>query len=156
VRNAIISGVVVGNVEAEDSVHVTEEGRVMGDIAAPRVILVDGASFRGNIDMGNFDVERGDVMARPATVTTVRSVPEPVAAPVVEEPVERPVTRVRTAAPVRKPAPPRRAPVSAPRIPAPAKTAAPAAKKPVAKKKKAPAPKVRSVGRAKATRKKRS
>ena len=162
VRNAIISGVLVGNVEAEDSVHVTEDGRVMGDIAAPRVILVDGASFRGNIDMGNFDVERGDAMARPATVPSVRSVPEPVvAAPEVEEPAERPVTRVRTAAaPARKPAPPRRAPASPPRKPAPPKKAAPAAKrpaakKPAAKKRKAPAPKVRSVGRAKATRKKR-
>ena len=30
VRNAIISGVLVGNVEAEDSVHITEEGRVVG------------------------------------------------------------------------------------------------------------------------------
>jgi len=154
VRNAIISGVLVGNVEAEDSVHVTEEGRVMGDIAAPRVILVDGASFRGNVDMGNFDVERGETMAMPATVPAVRTLPEPVAEPVVKEPpVERPVTRVRTAAaPVRKPAPPRRAP--APRKPAP--KPAPAKKvAPVAKKKKAPAPKVRSVGRAKATRKKR-
>jgi cytoskeletal protein CcmA (bactofilin family) len=156
VRNAIISGVLVGNVEAEDSVHVTEEGRVMGDIAAPRVILVDGASFRGNIDMGNFDVGRGEAGAMLASVPAVRTIPEPVAVPEVEElPVERPVTRVRTAAaPVRKPAPPRHAP--APRKPAPkpapVKKAAPAA----AKKKTAPAPKVRSVGRAKATRKKRS
>jgi cytoskeletal protein CcmA (bactofilin family) len=154
VRNAIISGVLVGNVEAEDSVHVTEEGRVMGDIAAPRVILVDGASFRGNVDMGNFDVERGENMAMPATVPAVRTLPEPVAEPVVEEsPVERPMTRVRTAAdPVRKPAPPRRAPAPRKPVPkpAPAKKAAP-----VAKKKTAPAPKVRSVGRAKATRKKR-
>ena len=77
VRNAIISGVLVGNVEAEDSVHVTEEGRVMGDIAAPRVILVDGASFRGNIDMGNFDVERGEVSERPVAMPAVRSTPEP-------------------------------------------------------------------------------
>ncbi|MCP4196646.1 MAG: polymer-forming cytoskeletal protein [Proteobacteria bacterium] len=154
VRNAIISGVLVGNVEAEDSVHVTEEGRVMGDIAAPRVILVDGASFRGNVDMGNFDVARGEVSAMPATRPAVRTIPEPVAEPEVEEPpVERPVTRVRSvAAPIRKPAPPKRAP--APRKPAPKPAPAKKAKS-VAKKKSAPAPKVRSVGRAKATRKKR-
>jgi cytoskeletal protein CcmA (bactofilin family) len=154
VRNAIISGVLVGNVEAEDSVHVTEEGRVMGDIAAPRVILVDGASFRGNVDMGNFDVARGEVSAMPASLPAVRTIPEPVAVPEVEKPpVERPVTRVRTAAaPVRKPAPPRRAP--APRKPAPKQASAKKAA-PIAKKKSAPAPKVRSVGRAKATRKKR-
>jgi len=28
----------------------------VGDIAAPRVIIVDGASFRGRIDMGEVDV----------------------------------------------------------------------------------------------------
>ena len=55
VQEAIIRGVLVGNVQAAELVHITEEGRVVGDIKAPRVILVDGASFRGNIDMGEFD-----------------------------------------------------------------------------------------------------
>src|SRR5215471_6061934 len=52
VRNAIISGVVVGNIRATESVELTKEGRMVGDILAPRVILVDGASFRGRIEMG--------------------------------------------------------------------------------------------------------
>ncbi len=64
VRNAIISGVVVGNVTATESVELTREGRMVGDIRAPRVILVDGASFRGSIDMGN--AEPADRPARPA------------------------------------------------------------------------------------------
>ncbi|MBN2360962.1 MAG: polymer-forming cytoskeletal protein [Deltaproteobacteria bacterium] len=55
VQNAVISGVVVGNVTASDSVEITQEGRMVGDIAAPRVILVDGASFRGQVDMGNLE-----------------------------------------------------------------------------------------------------
>jgi cytoskeletal protein CcmA (bactofilin family) len=55
VQQAIIRGVLVGNVQAAELVNITEEGRVVGDIKAPRVILVDGASFRGNIDMGEFD-----------------------------------------------------------------------------------------------------
>src|SRR5215831_4332148 len=53
VRNAIISGVVVGNIRATESVELTKEGRMVGDIAAPRVILVVGASFRGRIEMGD-------------------------------------------------------------------------------------------------------
>jgi len=56
VREAIILGVLEGNVEAEELVHITEQGRMVGDIKAPRVILVDGASFRGNIDMGEFSL----------------------------------------------------------------------------------------------------
>jgi cytoskeletal protein CcmA (bactofilin family) len=55
VRNAIISGIVVGNVSASESVELTREGRMVGDISAPRIIIVDGASFRGNIDMGDME-----------------------------------------------------------------------------------------------------
>ncbi len=44
---------------------------MVGDIAAPRVIIVDGASFRGRIDMGEVDVEsagttRSRAIAAPA------------------------------------------------------------------------------------------
>ena len=60
VREAIIYGVLEGNVEAKELVHITEQGRMVGDIKAPRVILVDGSSFWGNIDMGDMDVS-GDV-----------------------------------------------------------------------------------------------
>jgi cytoskeletal protein CcmA (bactofilin family) len=56
VKNCIIAGIVVGNVTASESVEITREGRMVGDIAAPRVIIVDGASFRGRIDMGEVDV----------------------------------------------------------------------------------------------------
>lgn len=56
VRAAIVRGVLVGDVTAEESVHVAERGRVVGDIRAPVVSLAEGASFRGGIDMGEFDV----------------------------------------------------------------------------------------------------
>jgi cytoskeletal protein CcmA (bactofilin family) len=143
VRNAVISGVLVGNVEAQEAVHVTEQGRVIGDIAAPRVILVDGASFRGNIDMGDFDVERDVESAEPEE----RPRFQPAQKAEVEEPrKEASPTRVRTpaAAPARKPSPPPR--------PAQSKSST-TAKKAAAKK--PPAPKVRSVGKSKAVKKKR-
>ena len=56
-RNCVISGVVVGNVSASESVEITREARMVGDIAAPRVIIADGAAFRGRVDMGDVDVE---------------------------------------------------------------------------------------------------
>ncbi|WP_224245680.1 bactofilin family protein [Hyalangium gracile] len=94
VRNAIVSGVVVGNINATESVELTREGRMVGDIRAPRVIIVDGASFRGRVDMG--EVEPGRVPAsRPAVARpTVR----PGAAPA------RPTTPA--ARPAGRPAPP--------------------------------------------------
>jgi cytoskeletal protein CcmA (bactofilin family) len=56
VKNCIIAGVVVGNVTASESVEITKEGRMVGDLNAPRVIIVDGASFRGRVDMGEVDL----------------------------------------------------------------------------------------------------
>jgi len=47
-----VSGVVIGNVEATEKVEVKREGKMVGDIKAPRVIIADGAKFKGNIEMG--------------------------------------------------------------------------------------------------------
>lgn len=85
VKNCVIAGAVVGNVTASESVEITKEGRMIGDISAPRVIIVDGASFRGRIDMGEFEVREGErperaLSARPATrpaLTTRRPAPAP-------------------------------------------------------------------------------
>jgi cytoskeletal protein CcmA (bactofilin family) len=55
--NCVISGVVVGNIAASESVEITKEARMVGDISAPRVIIADGASFRGRVDMGDVNVE---------------------------------------------------------------------------------------------------
>jgi cytoskeletal protein CcmA (bactofilin family) len=72
VRNCIIAKIVVGNVT--ESVELTQEGRMVGDIKAPRVIIVDGASFRGRVDMGDFEAPRPSG-ERP------RMVPAPVSRP---------------------------------------------------------------------------
>jgi cytoskeletal protein CcmA (bactofilin family) len=56
-RNCVISGVVLGNVSASESVEITREARMVGDISAPRVIIADGAAFRGRVDMGDVDVD---------------------------------------------------------------------------------------------------
>jgi cytoskeletal protein CcmA (bactofilin family) len=77
VKDAVISGVVVGNVTASDSVQITSEGRMVGDIAAPRVIIVDGASFRGRVDMGDVDAARHEgSAAKPLARPVSRSTPQ--------------------------------------------------------------------------------
>ena len=82
VKNCVIAGAIVGNVTATESVEITKEGRMVGDIAAPRVIIVDGASFRGRIDMGEVDVE-GERLPRAARAVGAPSRPalRPVAKP---------------------------------------------------------------------------
>jgi cytoskeletal protein CcmA (bactofilin family) len=120
VRNAIVSGVVVGNINATESVELTREGRMVGDIRAPRVIIVDGASFRGRVDMG--EVEPGRVPAsRPAvTRPTVRpgmTVPARPVAPAARGATGRPPSPPPPPAPAAKTA---TKPVPPPPPPAPA------------------------------------
>lgn len=50
-----ISGQVRGNISANDRVELCSDGRMVGDIRAPRILIADGATFKGQIDM---DVER--------------------------------------------------------------------------------------------------
>lgn len=47
-----IAGVVQGNVAAGDKVEIKSGGKLFGDVQAPRILIADGASFKGNINMG--------------------------------------------------------------------------------------------------------
>ena len=136
VKNAIISGVVVGNVSATESVELTREGRMVGDIRAPRVIIVDGASFRGRVDMG--EVEPGRVPTsreRPTVRPTVRAAATPARPPT--PPARPPTAPVRTESrPTPPPPPPNRPGVRPPPSPPAAPVMASAAKKKVIVKKK--------------------
>lgn len=48
-----IVGRVEGNVSASDLVELETEARMTGDIKAPRILIADGARFKGNVDMEN-------------------------------------------------------------------------------------------------------
>jgi cytoskeletal protein CcmA (bactofilin family) len=110
VKNCIIAGIVVGNVTASESVEITKEGRMVGDIAAPRVIIVDGASFRGRIDMGEVDVggERrvqGAPRAAPAPARPALRPAAPARAPQRAEGKKAEAPAVQPARPSAPPAP---------------------------------------------------
>ncbi len=50
-KSVVIRGEVVGNIEAAETVSISAEGTVVGNIRAPRVAIAEGARFRGGIDM---------------------------------------------------------------------------------------------------------
>ena len=50
-----ISGVFTGNIDAKARVELKAEGKMIGDVRSPRILIADGALFKGSIDM---DVER--------------------------------------------------------------------------------------------------
>jgi cytoskeletal protein CcmA (bactofilin family) len=46
-----IEGTVTGDVRALERAELKSNCRVVGDIRAPRILIADGASFKGNVDM---------------------------------------------------------------------------------------------------------
>jgi len=131
VRNAVISGIIVGNIVASDSVEILEAGRVVGDIKAPRVIIVDGARFRGNIDMGDLEAPRasGPMPARTVERSALaRSTPSTSRTSSTSVPARRPTPSAPMSRPTSAPsARPSSAPTARPSAPPPPPAARPAA-----------------------------
>jgi cytoskeletal protein CcmA (bactofilin family) len=46
-----ITGEVHGNVTAEEKVEIRETGKLRGNIVAPRIVIADGAFFKGSVEM---------------------------------------------------------------------------------------------------------
>jgi cytoskeletal protein CcmA (bactofilin family) len=79
VQSAKISGVLVGNITAEEKIEIAPDGRVVGDLRAPRIVISDGAAIRGKIDMSldeGRESEANAVAASPiVAVPTTETVP---------------------------------------------------------------------------------
>ena len=50
-REVTVHGRIVGNVDAVDRLHVRSEGSLTGDVIAHRIMVEDGAFFKGKIDI---------------------------------------------------------------------------------------------------------
>jgi cytoskeletal protein CcmA (bactofilin family) len=50
-QSVTVAGELVGDCHATQRVLIEATGRMTGNIRAPRVVIVEGASFRGNSDM---------------------------------------------------------------------------------------------------------
>jgi cytoskeletal protein CcmA (bactofilin family) len=85
-RDVVISGIVIGDISAANSVTLNKAAKLVGNISAPRIIIADGASFRGDMVMDGEDfpaarertratstVPRGAIGGAPAARTTSSS-----------------------------------------------------------------------------------
>jgi cytoskeletal protein CcmA (bactofilin family) len=50
-KSVVVVGLVEGDINADERVEVAATGTVVGNIRAPRVVLLDGSRFKGSIDM---------------------------------------------------------------------------------------------------------
>ena len=83
-KSVVVIGIVIGNIQAEDRVEVAATGTVEGDISAGRVVLAEGARFKGKVDMG-------------ASTKRSTSTPQSAAAPRTTSQPPRPPARDRPA-----------------------------------------------------------
>jgi len=50
-RDVVALGSITGNVEASDKIEIHKEAKLVGDIRTSRIIIEDGAYFKGSIDI---------------------------------------------------------------------------------------------------------
>jgi cytoskeletal protein CcmA (bactofilin family) len=50
-REVVALGNITGNVEASDKIEIHKEAKLVGDIRTARIIIEDGAYFKGSIDI---------------------------------------------------------------------------------------------------------
>ena len=50
-REVVVLGSIQGNVEATDKIEIRKDAKLIGDIKTARIIIEDGAYFKGSIDI---------------------------------------------------------------------------------------------------------
>lgn len=50
-REVVVLGTIQGNVEAADKIEIRKDAKLVGDIRTARIIIEDGAYFKGSIDI---------------------------------------------------------------------------------------------------------
>ena len=83
-REVVIIGAVEGNVEATEKVDIRKDARLKGDIKTSRIVIEDGAVFKGAID-----IVKAEPKSAPAPPPKPQVATAPVAAPVPPQEVKR-------------------------------------------------------------------
>ena len=70
-REIIIQGSIHGNVDATDKIDIKKEAKLVGDIKTSRIVIEDGAYFKGSID-----ISKPNAAAKPGQPTGVTAAPQ--------------------------------------------------------------------------------
>ena len=70
-REIIIQGSIHGNVDATDKIDIKKEAKLVGDIKTSRIVIEDGAYFKGSID-----ISKPNAAAKPGQPTVSTPMPQ--------------------------------------------------------------------------------
>ncbi len=79
-REVVALGNIKGNVEATDKIEIRKDAKLTGDIRTARIIIEDGAYFKGSIDIVKPEPAKGAPKAQPAAAAPAPAAQPPVAA----------------------------------------------------------------------------
>jgi cytoskeletal protein CcmA (bactofilin family) len=69
-REIVVLGAIHGNVEVGDKIEIRKEARLVGDIRTARIVIEDGAYFKGSIDITRpVEAPKPQAAVKPAAVT---------------------------------------------------------------------------------------
>ena len=57
-REVVVLGTIHGNVEASDKIDIRKDAKLVGDIKTSRIVIEDGAYFKGSIDIVRVESSR--------------------------------------------------------------------------------------------------
>src|ERR1700733_12086194 len=72
-REIVVLGTVQGNIETREKIEIRKDAKVVGDIRTARIVIEDGAFFKGSIDIVRAEAPK------PAAVPAAAPKPQPVA-----------------------------------------------------------------------------
>jgi len=75
-REVVALGTIQGNVEATDKIEIRKDAKLVGDIRTARIVIEDGAYFKGSIDI----IKPEPAKAAPPKPAVSAPAPTPVAA----------------------------------------------------------------------------
>jgi cytoskeletal protein CcmA (bactofilin family) len=65
-REVVIVGTVHGNIEAADKIDIRKDAKLVGDIKTARIVIEDGAYFKGSIDISKPEIGKASVTPPPS------------------------------------------------------------------------------------------
>jgi cytoskeletal protein CcmA (bactofilin family) len=68
-RDVVVLGTIQGNVEASDRIEIKKDAHLVGDIKTARIVIEDGAYFKGSIDIVKAEQPKPAPAPKPVAAT---------------------------------------------------------------------------------------